>query len=70
MNQSGYGLTVDGIMGPQTIEYLQVWFGNTSYVSLVEGDRTIKELQGWLGFSYTPHQLASPATLSTSLRMA
>ncbi len=48
MNQWGYGLHVDGVMGPSTIWHLHKWFHLSPKDYLAEADSCIAALQSWL----------------------
>ncbi len=49
MNQWGYGLAVDGVIGSNTIWYLHKWFGESPYSTLSGQTNLIARLQSWLG---------------------
>ena len=48
MNQWGYGLSTDGVLGPNTIWCLHEWFQLSPKTYLGEGDSCIVPLQNWL----------------------
>lgn len=51
MNQWGYGLREDGVLGPQTISHFWVWFGLSPIPYFPRRSKVVKELQRWLNRS-------------------
>lgn len=54
MNQWGYGLEVDGILGPNTIWYFHKWFKQQPYTTFSRQTNVIWSLQFWLGMDQPP----------------